>query len=152
MNITFQPIGFIESEMKKVEETYVCCEKGLKAKNVGRVRLLKKYVDGLKELGECSHVWVIYWLNEIKRVELVTHPGPKSVKNLPRVGVFASRSQYRPNPIALRLARLVKVEKNVLTVEGLDGIDGSPVLDIKPYVSGFDRPKRYKEASWYKWL
>ena len=81
----------------------------------------------------------------------MTHPGPPDIE-LPKVGVFASRSQYRPNHIALRLVRIVKVEDNVVFVEGLDAINGSKVLDIKPYVPGFDRPKEYSVANWYTWF
>jgi len=80
------------------------------------------------------------------------HPGPPSIKDLPKVGVFASRSQYRPNPIALKLVKLVKVRNNKLYVQGLDAIDDSPVLDIKPYIPGFDKPEKVKIANWYNWL
>jgi len=95
---------------------------------------------------------VIYYLDKIKKMELMTYPGPTSIKNLPAVGVFASRSQYRPNPIALRLVKLIAVEKNKLLVEGLDAISGSPILDIKPYIPGFDRVKKPEIAYWYNWL
>jgi tRNA-Thr(GGU) m(6)t(6)A37 methyltransferase TsaA len=96
-------------------------------------------------------LWVIYQLHEANRVELKTYPGPLSVKSLSKVGVFASRSQYRPNNIALRLAKIIEVRKNTIKVSGLDAIDGSPIMDIKPYISHFDRPEKFKEADWYKW-
>lgn len=151
-NVTFQPIGKIISDFKKVEDTYICCEKGLKVRTQAQIKVYKRYQDGLVGLGKFSHLFVIYHLNKIIRVELTTYPGPTSVKNLPQVGIFASRSQYRPNPIALRLVKLLKIEENLLIVQGLDGIHGSPVIDIKPYVPGFDRPEFYTFADWYKWL
>ena len=91
-------------------------------------------------------------MNKINTIELITHPGPPSIKDLPKVGVFASRSQHRPNPIALKLVKLIKIEKNKVHVQGLDAINNSPVLDIKPYISGFDKPEKVKIASWYNWL
>ena len=58
---------------------------------------------------------------------------------MPAVGIFAQRAKHRPNPLGITSVPLIKIEKNVLTVKGLDAIDGTPVLDIKPYVSAFDR-------------
>jgi len=95
---------------------------------------------------------VLYFLNQATKLELLAHPGPPTEINLPKVGVFASRSQYRPNHIALRLVKLVKIENNVLHVEGLDAINSSKVLDVKPYVKGFDRPDKFYTANWYDWL
>jgi tRNA-Thr(GGU) m(6)t(6)A37 methyltransferase TsaA len=114
--------------------------------------LAPEFADGLKGLEKFSHAFIIYSLNKADHVELVTHPGPSSVKGLPKVGVFASRSQYRPNHIAVRLVKIMGIKGNVVSVEGLDGIDGSPVLDIKPYVPGFDRPEKFVCADWYDWL
>jgi len=99
-----------------------------------------------------SHIFVIFHLDKVKKTELITHPGPPTIKSLPKVGIFASRSQYRPNPIALRLVKLLRIEGNILHVEGLDAINNSRVLDIKPYVRGFDRPEEYETAPWYNWL
>jgi len=148
----FKPIGRIKSDFKKPEETIICCEKGLKADSLSKIIVFDEFKEGLKGIDKCSHIFVLYFLHKIKKQELVTYPGPLSIKDLPSVGVFASRSQYRPNPIALRLVELIEVKDRELIVKGLDGIDGSPVIDIKPYVSGFDRPKNIKEAPWYNWM
>ncbi|PIS09251.1 tRNA (N6-threonylcarbamoyladenosine(37)-N6)-methyltransferase TrmO [Candidatus Beckwithbacteria bacterium CG10_big_fil_rev_8_21_14_0_10_34_10] len=150
--ISFKPIGIIRSDFSQAKDTVFCCEKGLKAKNIGMVILDSKHQRGLKGIEKFSHIFVLYYLDKIKKVELITYPGPLSVKNLPQVGVFASRSQYRPNKIALRLVKLVKVKDRSLMVQGLDGLDGSLVLDIKPYIPGFDQPKSIKIAPWYNWL
>ncbi|MBL7160412.1 MAG: tRNA (N6-threonylcarbamoyladenosine(37)-N6)-methyltransferase TrmO [Candidatus Aenigmarchaeota archaeon] len=151
-NICFEPIGFVSSHFTRPKDLVIACEKGMKTKTSSKIIIEERFASGLEGLEEFSHVFVLYYLDMAERIELKTHPGPPSVKGLPKVGVFASRSQYRPNKIALRLARIVKIEKNVLHVEGLDAVDNSPVLDIKPYVSGFDRPKEFKTASWYDWL
>jgi len=150
--IYFEPIGFVVSDLISPKELIFACEKGLKTKKNSKVVIEEKYAEGIKGLEKFSHIFVIYFLDKVNKVELTTHPGPPSKEDLPKVGVFASRSQYRPNPIALRLVKLIKIEKNVLYVEGLDAINESIVLDIKPYVKGFDRPDDFKIADWYDWL
>jgi len=151
MKIELKPIGYISSEFQNPKDLRFACEKGLLAKTESKLNIRDEFLTGLKGLEKFSHLWVIYSLHKANRIELKTYPGPPSVKNLPRAGVFATRSQYRPNHIALRLVQIKKIEKNVIEVSGLDAIDGSPVIDIKPYVSHFDRLEKFKEADWYKW-
>jgi len=150
--VIFRPIGFVTSEYKRPEELVPVCELGIKAKVHAKVTVYEEFKDALKGLEKFSHIFVIYFLHKVDRVELITHPGPPSVKDLPKVGLFASRSQYRPNPIAVKLVKLLRIEGNELYVQGLDAIDESPVLDIKPYIPGFDRPEKAVIASWYNWL
>jgi len=150
--IFFNPIGFVSSDFINPKDLISACENGLKNKNKSKIIIFEKFIDGLYGLEKFSHIFVIYFLDKVKKFEIKTHPGPPSIKNLPKVGVFASRSQYRPNPIALRLVKLIKIEKNVIYLEGLDAIDKTPVLDIKPYVKGFDRPDDFRTADWYDWL
>jgi tRNA-Thr(GGU) m(6)t(6)A37 methyltransferase TsaA len=81
-----------------------------------------------------SHVFVLFWLHQItskKRQTMKVHP--RGRKDMPLLGVLATRTNLRPNPIGLTLCELVKVEGNVLTVRGLDAYDGTPVLDVKPF-------------------
>ncbi len=150
--ICFNPIGVIESRFDNPEDLIFACEKGLSTKTISKIALNEKFAEGLIGLKEFSHVFVIYFLDRANKIELLTHPGPPTETGLPKVGVFASRSQYRPNHIALRLVELLNVEGNCLHVKGLDAINGSKVLDIKPYVKGFDRPEQFTSASWYDWL
>ncbi len=152
MSICFEPIGKVESEYKNPKDLIFACEKGINTKTNSKIIVDKKFKKGLYKLNEFSHIFVIYLLHQADKIELITHPGPPHELDLPKVGVFASRSQYRPNHIALRLVQLQKIEKNVLFVEGLDAINGTNVLDIKPYVKGFDRPDKFKTAEWYDWL
>jgi tRNA-Thr(GGU) m(6)t(6)A37 methyltransferase TsaA len=151
-NINLEFIGKITSDYKFPEELHFACEKGLKTINYSKIILKEEYAKGLKGLEKFSHIFVIYILDKADKIELITHPGPLSIKDLEKVGVFASRSQYRPNHIALRLVKLINVNNNELTVEGLDAINDSKVLDIKPYIPGFDRPSEFKVAKWYDWL
>jgi len=113
---------------------------------VSEIILDPKLKTGLEGLQHFSHAFVLFHIHKVAKMELKTYPAPVSIKNLQSVGVFASRSQYRPNPIGLRLVRIVKLSKNRLVVEGLDAIDGTPVLDIKPYVSYFDSRENVKNG------
>jgi tRNA-Thr(GGU) m(6)t(6)A37 methyltransferase TsaA len=81
-----------------------------------------------------SHLFILYWLHEISikaKERLKTHP--RGRKDMPLLGIFATRTPYRPNPIGLTLVELLKIEGSILTVRGLDAFDGTPILDIKPY-------------------
>lgn len=152
MTITLTPIGEVTSPYEKPEELFFACEKGLHADTTMQITLKPAYAAGLKGLEQCSHAFIIYHLHEADHEELTARPGPPSIPNLPTVGVYASRSQFRPNHLALRLVRIKAIKGNILEVQGLDAINKSMVVDIKPYVSGFDRPQDYTNAPWYAWL
>ena len=149
--LKIKPIGKVSSEFKRPEELHFACEEGLNAKNTSRIILNDGFKEGLKGLENFSHAFILYYLHRADRVELTTHPGPPSI-NVPRTGVFASRSQYRPNHLALRLVKINEIDGNSLTVTGLDAIDGSAVLDIKPYIPGFDRPEKFRVEPQYNWF
>jgi tRNA-Thr(GGU) m(6)t(6)A37 methyltransferase TsaA len=107
---------------------------------------LKEGLDGLEEY---SHVIVIYWLHksvEPERMALKVHPRRKTDKE--PVGLFASRSPFRPNPLAMKVVQLLERRGNVLSVRGLDAIDGTPVLDIKPFIPGYDSPAGSTAPKW----
>jgi tRNA-Thr(GGU) m(6)t(6)A37 methyltransferase TsaA len=92
--------------------------------------------EALEGIDEFSHMYVIFWMHEISTEErrvMKTHPRGRS--DMPLLGVFATRTPHRPNPIGLTLVELLKVDGNVLTVRNLDAFDGTPVLDIKPFDS-----------------
>jgi tRNA-Thr(GGU) m(6)t(6)A37 methyltransferase TsaA len=109
-----------------------------------RIRLEPKYEAGLLGLEGWSHVWVMYWFDRNdtpeKRSTLQVHPRGNPAN--PLTGVFATRSPVRPNLIALSLCRVVSVEQNLVEVEGIDAFDGTPVLDLKPFIPGPDTPQR----------
>ncbi len=100
----------------------------------GRVEVLPEFAPGLKDLEGFERIWLVYWFDRAKPAEVTVVPYLDSV---PR-GVFATRAPCRPNPIGLSAVRLVRIEGNVLHVEGVDMLDGTPLLDIKPYVPKFD--------------
>jgi tRNA-Thr(GGU) m(6)t(6)A37 methyltransferase TsaA len=103
-----------------------------------RIVLDPALVEGLLGLEPGSDVLVLYWLHRASGYKLQLHP--RDDLSQPLRGVFATRTQYRPNPIAVTTARIQRVEGNVLEVIGLDALDGSPVLDIKSHTPNFDGP------------
>jgi len=96
--------------------------------------LAPEYTDGLKELGGFSHIYIIYHFHLSKGYKLITSP---FLDDKPK-GVFAIRAPNRPNSIGLSAVKLNKIEGNILYISEIDVIDGTPVLDIKPYVPEFD--------------
>jgi tRNA-Thr(GGU) m(6)t(6)A37 methyltransferase TsaA len=100
-------------------------------KRVGsQIRIESQYLEGLSDLNLFSHIYVIFRL-ETSELHLRVHPCGRT--DLPEVGVFASRSPHRPNPLALTLVHLLSVKGDTLDVVGLDAYDGTEVLDIKPF-------------------
>jgi tRNA (adenine37-N6)-methyltransferase len=102
----------------------------------GTAEVLPEFVAGLKDLEGFSHVILLYHLHEVRRVDLTVTPFLGSEPH----GVFATRAPTRPNPIGLSVVQLVRVEGNRLYLGNVDILDGTPLLDIKPYVPEFDQP------------
>lgn len=110
------------------------------AGEVAKIRVFAEFCDGLYRLSEFSHLIVLYWFHErdTENERRVLRVVPKWHQAREEVGVFASRSPSRPNPIGLCVVRLVRIEGCSLTVEGLDAFEDSPVVDIKPYLPKAD--------------
>jgi tRNA-Thr(GGU) m(6)t(6)A37 methyltransferase TsaA len=111
-----------------------CPKNAAESDAICTVTLDERYAAGLKDLNNCSHVILLYFMDRAPRnliVQVPRHYGE------PR-GVFALRSPARPNPIALSVAELIGIEGNRLRVRGLDCLDGTPLLDIKPYFASTD--------------
>ena len=131
MSVTFTPIGWVESEFAGYAPSDEM------RKRPSRIVLRPEMAPGLLGLEEESHILVLFHLHRATEYELQLHPGHNPEN--PIRGVFATRSQYRPNAIAATVAEVVSVEDNVINLTCLDAQDGSPVLDIKPHRAGFDR-------------
>ncbi len=104
-----------------------------------------KYTRGLEGF---SHLWVIFWIHRASKKKLAAEIHPKGDKTLPLVGVFASRSPNRPNSVGLKLAEIIRVEGKLITVKGLDALNGTPVIDIKPYSPGYDSVSEFRVPPW----
>ncbi len=128
----FQPIGLIHSSFSRAEQTPV---QSSRSAAQGQAVLLPEYEGGLRDLEAFSHIILLYFFHQAEPgYELMVKPYFDEEKR----GLFATRYPRRPNPIGLSIVRLVRREGRVLHVEGLDVLDGTPLLDIKPYVPAFD--------------
>ena len=116
---------------------------------VSEIQLRPELADGLRGLEQFSHVMVVFFLHEA-RFDAVTHltRRPRDRPDMPLVGIFAQRARHRPNPIAATTVELKRVEGASLFVRGLDAIDGTPVLDLKPHVPAFDSPGKPRVPDW----
>jgi tRNA-Thr(GGU) m(6)t(6)A37 methyltransferase TsaA len=140
MNV--EPIGVVESPVREAGD------RGW-GSVVSRIAIAKEMAPGLRGLEEFSHVMVVFFMHEAD-FDPATHivRRPQGRADMPEVGIFAQRAKHRPNPIGITAAELIGVEGNVVKVRGLDAIDGTPVLDIKPYVPEYDRVKRPVTPEW----
>ncbi len=142
--ITLLPVGFVRTHAKgdEIKDKTHPSEIHINSE-------LTKALDGIEGF---SHVFVLFWLHEVadeQHKTLKIHP--RGRLDLPLIGVFATRTNLRPNPIGLTLCELVKAEGNVLTVRGLDAYDGTPVLDVKPYDS-WDCAPHARMPDWWEKL
>lgn len=124
-------IGRIRTPFKSRAE---CPKSSAQSKAEGRVEVDARYAAGLADLGRHSHAWLLYWMHEARRDLIIQVPG---YLGYPR-GTFALRSPVRPNPIALACVEILCADGAILTVRGVDCIDGTPLLDIKPYFASTD--------------
>ena len=130
--IVYEPIGVIRSPFREPQGTPIqpSAARGVE----GRVEVFPEYAEGLTDLEGFSHVVLIYHFHRSGPARLSVRPYMDDREH----GVFATRAPARPNPIGLSVVRLLKVEGNVLHVADVDIVDGTPLLDIKPYVPQFD--------------
>lgn len=126
---TPRPIGFVRSPYKAVQDV----PRGLGNKHAaeGSLQILREFEDGLLDIEGFSHLYVLWVFDRSDRVELTGTPPSDSQPH----GVFATRSPYRPNPIALTVVELLGRDGGTLHVRGIDMLDGTAILDIKPYLS-----------------
>lgn len=107
---------------------------GRLSEETSEIIVFEEYTDGLESIDRYEYLLVFYWLDKAERDRLkATPPGDSKER-----GVFSIRSPARPNPIALCLVKILKIEGNSIFVKWLDALDGSPLLDIKPFVKGID--------------
>ena len=124
-------IGRIRTPWKRRED---CPKNGRESEDVCTIEIDPRWMAALKGTESCSHLVVLYWMDRARRDLVVQSPRHY---NEPR-GSFALRSPVRPNPIAMSVVKLIAVDGNKLSVTGLDCVDGTPLLDIKPYFASTD--------------
>ncbi|OPY27174.1 MAG: S-adenosyl-L-methionine-binding protein [Methanocella sp. PtaU1.Bin125] len=132
MEVTYKTIGVIRSEFKRKDCTPI---QSVFSKARGTVELFPEYADGLKDIEGFSHLYLIYHFDQAESCSITHKPFLDGSRER---GIFAIRHFNRPNPIGLSIVELAGVRGNVLEIAGVDILDGTPVLDIKPYVRQFD--------------
>jgi len=116
-----------------------------------RIIVVEPWTAALEGLEGFSHLIVLFWLDRIEGApELEVHP--ENRHDVPAVGLFATRTPRRPNPIGLQVVELLSRQGNVLTIQGLDALDGSPVLDLKPYLPRGDSIPGARTPEWIETL
>lgn len=125
--VVFRPIGYIQSNYKTLEE--IPRQSILAEKERARIIIREELQAGLTGLDEFEHIIVLFYFHKSRGYKLLVHPRDRGGT----AGVFASRSPNRPNGIGLSIVRLVSIKENIIEIEGVDMLDGTPVLDLKPY-------------------
>jgi len=131
MHITLTSIGVIHSPFTDSSQAPI---QSSRSTAVGSVEVFPQFVAGLRDLEKFSHIFLLYLIECSQGYNLHVKPFLDDQEH----GVFATRYPCRPNPIGLSIVHLLRVEGNRLDIEGVDMLDGSPLLDIKPYIPEFD--------------
>ena len=142
-DINLKPIGVAKNSEK--ESRF-----GSFSSVVSEIVVDEKFTEALKGIEDYSHVMIVYWMDKIKDY-VITHR-PQGNPDVPIVGIFSCRCPQRPNPIAVSTVRLIDHNGNKIKVEGLDILDGTPIIDIKPYWPIYDNVKDGKIPDWVEKL
>ena len=140
---SIKPIGYVSTDATGLE---------VRDKNrLSQIVILKKYEKALKGIEDFSHIIVLFWLDKISAKDFKLKVHPRGKKDLPLLGVLATRSMFRPNPIGLTIVELIEVKNETLVVRGLDAFNLTPILDLKPY-DFWDVKKDLKLPKWWEKL
>ncbi len=135
MEICFTPIGHLVTPFNSPDQMPI--QPCSRLSQPGHAVIAKQYEAGLKDLESFSHVILIYHFHRQTKTELLVRPFLDKAAR----GIFATRAPARPNAIGLSVVKLIRIEENKLFFDNLDMLDGTPLLDIKPFVPGFDIPE-----------
>ena len=137
--ITLKPLGVAKNSVKKPSLSGW-------GDLVTNIVIKKKYERGLDGMEDYSHIIVLYWLDQEKECHLKHHPQGKT--DVPYIGIFACRCPQRPNPIGMSTVPLISRRGNVLKVKGLDILNGTPILAVKPYWPVYDKVEKATIPLW----
>ena len=141
MEFIMHPIGFISSPF--ADKSQMPIQASL-SKTIGQIEVLPEFAEGLRDIEGFSHIILLYVFHQSSGYELSVTPFLDTQKR----GLFATRYPARPNPIGLSVVKLLMRRGNILEIEGVDVLDGTPLLDIKPYVPDFD-VRTADKIGWY---
>ncbi|HNT71489.1 MAG: tRNA (N6-threonylcarbamoyladenosine(37)-N6)-methyltransferase TrmO [Methanothrix sp.] len=131
--VIFTPIGVVHCDFGEPADPKTM------RNSLSTLEIDEKYREALAGIENYRHLFVIYYIHRALGYDLMVHPmGDESI---PKRGLFATRTPRRPNPIGLTVVEVLNVEGMKITVTGLDALDGSPILDIKPYEEHYDSPR-----------
>ena len=139
--ICLEPVGFVQTDAVGNE---------VRDKNViSKLVFHDRYTEALEGVEEFSHIFVLFWLHLTSSEDrLVMKVRPRGRSDMPLLGIFATRTPHRINPIGLTCVKILNLERNVVTVQGLDAYDGTPILDIKPFDS-WDTTEDFRVPEWW---
>ncbi|MDJ0919514.1 MAG: SAM-dependent methyltransferase [Henriciella sp.] len=143
MQIELEPIGYVRDGRSEVQDDHWGSERC-------RIELTDAYgPEALFGLSDFSHLEIIFYFDRVPDTKVQTGARhPRNNKDWPLVGIFGQRGKNRPNRLGLCTCKLISVEGTTLTVEGLDAIEGTPVLDIKPLMRGFQPREDTRQPEW----
>ncbi len=144
MKITLNPIGIMHSPFTNLVDMPVQ-PRGAKD-TIATIEINKDLEDGLKDLDGFSYIYLIYYFHKVQKSKLHVIPFNDNT-NTPR-GVFSTRTPMHPNSLGLSIVKLLSVENNIVTIQGIDILDGTPILDIKPYIENFDKIDQPTMSGW----
>jgi tRNA-Thr(GGU) m(6)t(6)A37 methyltransferase TsaA len=164
--MVLQPVGVIKNKLKEPFLTAVdsgielqgqieAIRKEIRKSNqeISEIVINKDIIDIFDGIEQYSHLVVLYWAHKVpNKSRLLTRVHPMGRKEIPMVGIFCTCSPARPNPVLMSVVRLRGIKGNVLQVTGLDAVDGSPVIDIKPYVKEFYPQEKVFIPEWMQKL
>ena len=150
LTVRLPVIGVVRTSHHELETTPI--QAGLNRAEQGTLEIAEPYRDGLAGLADFDYAWLLSWLD--RPPDPVGDPPLRQVPFLLRrqqrmMGIFATRGPRRVNPVGLSLIKLLQVSGEAVEFAGVDMLDGTPVIDIKPYVSRFDRPSGDPRCGWF---
>jgi len=140
---TFHPIGFVRNGIRETPK-----RAHWQLDTISELVIDPKWEEGLEGLEGFSHIIVLFWFDRLSGEEVLLKVHPMHRVDLPVTGLFATRTPNRPNRIGETVVTMIKRKGNVLTVKGLDALEGTPILDIKPYLRSGDLIPDASEPSW----
>ncbi len=139
-NIIFHPIGIIRSPHQKLSDIPI--QPVFSDDIKGSVVVDPEFAEGLMDLCEFSHIYLFYYFHQCQETCLHVKPYLSDQEH----GVFATRAPHRPNKLGMSLVRLTEVEGNILHIKDIDILDGTPLIDIKPYIQRFDSREKVRSG------
>ena len=142
--ISLQPIGEVRNGIKDLRRHDW---EGV----VSELVMKPELEEALSDVEEFSHIIVVFWMHRTASLTSIpTKVHPRGDKDRPLVGLFATRAPYRPNAVGVSVVKILERRGSVILVEGLDAVDGTPIVDIKPYLPRYDSPQDVELPEWAK--